>query len=51
MAEQELGDIVLLMKQLVKGQEILNAKLEDIVNIFKKYEVEEVMNSEYLRED
>lgn len=48
---KELQDIIILLKQLVKGQEKLGNTLDEVLNLFKKYEIDEVLYSESLRED
>lgn len=47
---EELKQIIHILKQVVKNQESMNQRFEDLINLFKKYEVEEVMYSEELRE-
>lgn len=49
--DKKLENIVSIMKQMVRNQEKMNKTMEDLVNMFKKYDIEEVMHSEDLRED
>jgi len=44
-------DIIPLLKQMIKNQEKTNNFLSDLLDLFKKYEIDEVLNSENLRED
>lgn len=48
--DKKFSEVITLMKQLVKGQEKINDTLTDVINLFKKYEVDEVIESEFLRE-
>lgn len=40
-----------LLKQIIKNQEKTNKILSDLLDLFKKYEIDEVLHSEDLRED
>lgn len=46
-----MEDIVPLLKQMIKNQEKTNSFLSDLLDLFKKYEIDEVLHSEDLRED
>jgi len=46
-----MEDITPLLKQMIKNQEKTNDFLSNLLDLFKKYEIDEVLHSEYLRED
>lgn len=48
--EKEFADVVFLLKQVVRNQEKMNGTLDDLLNLFKRYDIEEVIHSEELRE-
>lgn len=43
-------EIIKLLKNLIDEQKKTNENLEDLLNLFKKYEVDEVLYTESLRE-
>ncbi len=47
--KEEYEEIISLLRQIVSGQEKICNNINDMVNLFKKYEIEEVINSEDLR--
>lgn len=50
MENAELNQIISLLKQITRNQESMSESLENLLNLFKKYEIEEVMHSENLRD-
>lgn len=48
--KKELNEIISLMKELIRSQEKMSSTLNDVLTLFKQYEIDEVMNSEDLRE-
>ena len=51
MEEEQFDKIVHLLQEIIKSNSTLNETMIDLVNLFKKYEVDEVLYSENLRED
>ncbi len=46
-----MEEIAPLLKEMIKNQKETNKLLSDLLDLFKKYEIDEVLHSEDLRED
>ena len=51
MTEDKEKELIVLMNQFLEEQKKTNRLLSDMVDLFKKYEIDEVLYSEELRED
>lgn len=51
MSDKDQEKVIILLERMIKRQEQTNEILTDLVNLFKKYEIDEVLYSENLRED
>ena len=49
-AESQRAEIIKLLNKLIKTNEGINETMIDMVNLFKRYEIEEVMYNENLRD-
>ena len=49
-AESQRAEIIKLLIKLIKTNEGINETMTDMVNLFKRYEIEEVMYNENLRD-
>jgi len=49
-AENQRAEIIKLLNKLIKTNEGINETMTDMINLFKRYEIEEVMYNENLRD-